>query len=191
MLFDIDLVHIFLSNCKFQFKMSIHALVIHIVVLYQALQNKTKTHQQRPDGACGVPAEAQLDRMEVFPKDLSPELSSELKIRKAIAGDRHSSASTNTKQFCLMQDLNTLHQFLKNEVLYSSEDLVIQHHYKWNILKMYQLVHPLYYSHFFHVQSQLKSPASPGYSTNQKRPLWLTLYYHREPNYIIHQLFLL
>lgn len=58
MLFDIDLVHIFLSNCKFQFKMSIHALVIHIVVLYQALQNKTKTHQQRPDGACRVRAEA-------------------------------------------------------------------------------------------------------------------------------------
>lgn len=104
---------------------------------------------------------------------------------------RQTSASTNTKQFCLMQDLNTLHQFLKTEVLYSCEDLVIHHHYKWNILKMYQLVHPLYYSHFLHFQSQLKSPASPGYSINQKRPLWLTLYYHREPNYIVHQLLLL
>lgn len=32
----------------------------------------------------------------------SPKLFSELKMRKVIAGDRHSSANTNTKQFCLM-----------------------------------------------------------------------------------------
>lgn len=36
-----------------------------------------------------------------------------------------------------MQDLNTLHQFLQTEILYSCEDLVIPHHYKWNILKTY------------------------------------------------------
>lgn len=36
-----------------------------------------------------------------------------------------------------MQDLNTLHQFLKTELMYSYEDLVIHHHYKWNILKMH------------------------------------------------------
>lgn len=31
---------------------------------------------------------------------------------------------------------STLHPFLKTEVLYSCEDLVIHHHYKWDILKM-------------------------------------------------------
>lgn len=58
----------------------------------------------------------------VFSKGLhAPKLFSELKMRKVIAGDRRSSANTNTKQFCLMQDLCTLHQFLKTGVLYPCE----------------------------------------------------------------------
>lgn len=134
MLFDRDdLVHVFMSNCKLQIECFIHLLYctrhyqketkqqqcprnknnyISIIDDFSGARlslegitskyNLGSGHLMGPVGSCRCLAGSDG----VISKGLhSCELSSELKLRKGISGDRCSFATT--KQFCLTQDLST------------------------------------------------------------------------------------